>query len=403
MKKNLTIQSANKEILRRVRPIGSVKRLLTAACGYTIAENIRAPFDLPSFDNAAMDGYAVRAEDLANANGNAHSLRLKEVIGAGHAPSQKLEHGETSAVMTGGRIPLGADTVVMVENTRRTGQTVEIFPPTKKGAHIRRKGEIVQKGKVIMRKGEVVTPVHVGILATFNYGIIRVYQKPCVAIFSTGDEVVPLGSRIPNGKIVDSNRHMIMAELEKMSISPIDMGIIRDRKSEIFRALKTAASQFDVVITIGGVSMGEFDFVRKGIEKLGTIHFWKVKMKPGGPQIFGLIRGKPIFGLPGNPVSSFLVFQLFVAPALRKMGGIPDTHTRWENAVLTTSTRKTAGKARFIPMKIDSNAGQTVAHPITEVGSHDLVHWANADGYGWIPTGKGTLRSGAVIKVTRFS
>ena len=142
-----------------------------------------------------------------------------------------------------------------------------------------------------------------------------------------------------------------MAELEKMSISPIDMGIIRDRKSEIFRALKTAASQFDVVITIGGVSMGEFDFVRKGIEKLGTIHFWKVKMKPGGPQIFGLIRGKPIFGLPGNPVSSFLVFQLFVAPALRKMGGIPDTHTRWENAVLTTSTRKTAGKARFIPMK----------------------------------------------------
>jgi molybdopterin molybdotransferase len=275
--------------------------------------------------------------------------------------------------MTGGQIPHGADAVIVVEKTSRHGGKVEIYDTVKTGANIRWEGEIVRKGRVVIHRGTIISPKEIGVIATFNDSHVKVYRKPRVALFSTGDEIVPLGSKLSPEKIVDSNRHVIMAELKRLGLDITDLGIISDRKKSIWDALRKSARDADAVISIGGVSMGEFDFVRKGIEYLGRLIFWKVRMKPGGPLAFGTIRGKPVFGLPGNPVSSFLIFQLFVLPALRKMSG-------GFEAVTPGLPKQGRGKWHFSPVKFRSIHGRSKTNRISTHGSHDLLGWLDADG-----------------------
>jgi len=403
VKQGLTVEQAKKEIMRVMQPLGTEMIYLQNAVGRILSHDIRAPFDLPQFSNSAMDGYAVQARDLRNGSGTGPvELSLIETIAAGHSPRRSIKRGQASAVMTGGKIPKGADSVVIVEKTEKRGRKVRILAEPQNGTNIRKKGEIVRREDVLIKKGTKISTVGVGILATFNIAKIKVTRKPRIAIFSTGDELVPLGRKLRDGQIVDSNRHALIAELDSHGYSITDLGVIRDRENSTLHALKKAAQVADAIITIGGVSMGEFDYVRKGIVKLGRIIFWKVKMKPGGPQAFGMIRGKPIFGLPGNPVSSLLVFRLFVSPALQKMAAEKPSKQTSTRTILLAPLKSKKDKTQFIPVKLTKNGLKKAARPIHSAGSHDLTGWINADGIALVPAGKKGMDKGSLIKTLEW-
>lgn len=376
MKKSISVVEAQKTIFKTVQRLETEKRPLQDALSYVLAEDINARFDLPRFTNSAMDGYAVRSGDLRGAS--IHSpvqLDLIETIPAGYKPKRRLSRGQAIAVMTGSQIPHGADAVVVVEKTSRNGKKVAVYESVKMGANIRNEGEIIRKGKTVIGRGTIISPREIGVISTFNTDHVKVYRKPRVAIFSTGDEIISLGSKLSPEKIVDSNRHMIVAELKHLGLDTLDVGIISDRKRSIGTALQKSARRADVVITIGGVSMGEFDFVRKGIERLGRLIFWKVRMKPGGPQAFGTVFGKPVFGLPGNPVSTFVIFRLFVLPALRKMWGA-------QPEKMEGLPRQGKGKWHFGPVKFPPRKRVEKINALHTRGSHDLLSWLDADGMG---------------------
>jgi molybdopterin molybdotransferase len=316
--RSLSVDEALERILARVRTLEPLSVDLLDALGATLADDAIADRDVPPFRNSAMDGYAVIAADVAGAPA---TLRVVGEIAAGAMPSRPIVRGEAMRIMTGAPLPDGADTIVRVEDTDNRTDSVTITVATKLGTSVRAAGEDLKRGETILRTGTVLRAAEIGVLATIGRKSVRVIARPRVAVLSTGDELVELDAPLRPGQIRDANRYSLAGAARAMGATPVPLGIVRDTADDLRRALRDAASKADVIVTSGGVSVGDHDHVKPVVDELGSMDFWSIAIRPGRPLAFGEIDGKLIFGLPGNPVSSLLGFELFVRPALLKMAG----------------------------------------------------------------------------------
>jgi len=366
----ITVEKALQSIFLNFRPLGLEKVNILDARARVIGEDVFATRNIPPADNSAMDGYAVRHIDTKGAT-RLNPLRLKviEEIPAGKVPQKRLKKGETSRIMTGAIIPDGADAIVRQEDTKKIGKTVIIYTSVKEGQDIRFAGEDVQKEELVISKGSVVSPAQIGMLASLGRAFVSVYQKPRVAIIATGDELVDIENDPPPAKIVNSNSYSLAAQVTECGAIPLILGIAKDKKSELQKKFKTALHA-DLIISSGGVSVGDFDFVKDVMGEIGNaMHFWQVAMKPGKPLAFGAIKDIPLFGLPGNSVSAMISFEQFVRPYLLKMQGHTKIFRQTIKALSSQEIKKKKGVKHFIRAIVKKEKNQYMAAITGEQGS----------------------------------
>ena len=336
----LTPEEAQQIVLEHVRPLGVERVPLLDALGRLLADDVHATYDSPPLDNSAMDGYAVRHEDVKDASAEAPAvLGVIEDIPAGRIGRKTVAPGQASRIMTGAPVPAGADTVIRVEDTRAAGSRVEILEGDDLAANIRRRGEDMKVGERLIAAGTELGPGELGVLATVQRSFVPVHRRPRLAILSTGDELVEIDEPLEPGKIVNSNTATLAAMARAHGAEPVMLPVARDDEDRIREAVETALAS-DFILSSGGVSVGEYDFVKKVLTEMGAEEIlWRVAMKPGKPLYFCLLKGKPYFGLPGNPVSGCMSFLQFVRPAVRKASGyppeqqlLPTAAARMENA-----------------------------------------------------------------------
>lgn len=381
----ISVEEALNIILSEVKPLGLERVSLLESLGRVLAEAIYAAHLIPPKDNSAMDGYAVRAEDVIGASKDTPKvLRVTEDLPAGYIAKKEVKKGEAIRIMTGAPIPAGADAVVMLEDTKilkdATGEVVEVFYEVKKGENIRMAGEDVRPGDLVVKKGVVLSPGEVGMIASVGKAFINVYQRPRVSILATGDELVEVDEPLTEGKIINSNGYSLYAQVLSANCIPLNVGIARDNKKSLREKL-TFALTGDVVVSSGGVSVGDYDYVKDVLKEMGTeMRFWKVAIKPGKPLAFGIISGKPTFGLPGNPVSSMIAFEEFVRPALLKMMGMENIYRKTVDAVLGEDIKKKPRRKHFIQSRIEEREGMFYAFPLKERGSGILSSMVKCQG-----------------------
>ena len=345
----LSVDEARARILDAVNMIRDTHTAaLRDALGQVLAADVVSPIDVPSHTNSAMDGYAVRAADLPEEG--TRTFLVAGTSWAGRPYIGPIGPGEAVRIMTGGMMPEGMDSVVMQEQVEidADNNSVRIGTGHSAGQNVRAAGEDVETGQTVLSAGRRLTVADIGVLASLGLGKVRIYRKPRVAFFSTGDELRAVGEPLCPGEIYDSNRYSIYGLLKKLDVEIIDLGVVRDDPGLIEAAFREAAARADVVLTSGGVSVGEADFVKDTLEKIGTLSFWKIAMKPGRPVTFGYIDKAVFFGLPGNPVSVMVTYFQFVRPALVKMSGetaVPAVYT--VRAVTTSGLRKRPGRYEF--------------------------------------------------------
>lgn len=393
--------------------LGAVSRLepvevdLRDALGLVLAEQVTAPEAVPPFPNTAMDGYAVRAADTAGAaEGAPVRLRVVGELAAGHAPIVAVGAGEAIRIMTGAPMPDGADAIVMVERTERDPSvagdegvliTLEVEP----GLHVRRAGGDLEAGDVVFEPGTVLTAARIGVLATVGARRVLAHPRVRVGVLSTGDELVdaPIeAGPLEPGKIRDSNRPMLLAQLADAGAEPLDLGAAHDDADLMTRTLADAVEQCDAVITSGGVSVGDFDYVSDALERIARdddtgasrVDWYQVAIKPAKPLCIGMVQGTPVFGLPGNPVSSFVSFELFARPALRMMMGHDRPFRREVSATAASSLRRRVdGKLHLDRVVVDVVDGAYVATAVRSQESNALAASAAANGFALLPDGEG--------------
>ena len=353
----ISVDEAQKIIQDHTRPIGIERVSLPECVGRVLAEEVHARRDHPPWDNSAMDGYAVRWEDVKAASPKRPAfLRIVEEIPAGYLPQRTIRKGEAARIMTGAPLPEGADTVIRKEDTSEDEKGVNIFTAGEKGEYVRAKGMDVTTGSFLMGRGTVLRPPHIGMLAAIGKGLVTVYRRPRVAILATGNELADLGDPLSPEKIMDTNSYAVAAQAREAGAEPILIGIAKDTpedlKERLAEALSSASGGLggsDVVVSSGGVSVGKYDFVKEVYQQLGIeIKFWRVSMKPGSPLAFGTCGEKLVFGLPGNPVSSMVTFELFVRPALRRMAGAAQIYRPRVLATLAEDIKKSPEKSHFL-------------------------------------------------------
>lgn len=394
----LSVEAARQQMLDTIDVLQTEQREILECSGYVLAEDLYASDNIPPFDNSAMDGFAVISSDVkAASKENPIVLSVVETIAAGFAPKKKVSSGSAARIMTGAMMPDGANAVVMQEVTEFDGDTVQIFESVDKSENVRFTGESVKVKDCVMSNGKILHPPEISLMASLNCASVEVYRKPKVAIVSTGDELMPIGETLKPSKIRDSNRYGLYAQVQNAGGIPIDMGIAPDDADKTEQIFLKSLSQADALITSGGVSVGEHDVVRNVLTKLGKMHFWRVAMKPGKPQVYGFIDDKPIFGLPGNPVSSLVVFELFVRPALLKMAGHTELLRPTFEAVLTTDVTNSDGRVNYMRAIISKENGEYVAKTTGPQGSGILHSLVLANGLITIPSGV-TLSAGERVE-----
>jgi molybdopterin molybdotransferase len=353
----LTVDEAQGRILTRIAPLDPVEIPLLDALGSVLAEDAIADRDVPPFRNSAMDGYAVRGADVQRSGVR---LRVIGAVAAGGVPEGIVGAGEAMRIMTGAPMPEGADTVVRVEDTDNGMDSVTITQSTPVGLSVRRAGEDLRAGDVVVARGTVLRPAEIGVLASIGRSRASTIRRPNVAVVSTGDELVDINEVPGPGKIRDSNRHGLAAAVRAVGCAAFELGIARDTAGDLKHALGNAAFG-DLVLTSGGVSVGDHDHVKPVVDAMGAMDFWSIAIRPGRPLAFGELRTKrgavPIFGLPGNPVSALLTFELFVRPALLKMAGHTKLQRPRATARLEGRIDKPAGLRMFARGIYESEAG----------------------------------------------
>lgn len=394
-----TFEEARKIILDSVAPLGVEKVEMLDAVGRVLAEDIRAPWDMPLWDNTAMDGYAVNSKDC----GEAASLKLSGCIPAGGFMDHPLQAGTAVKVLTGAPIPAGADAVVPFEEAEERDETVFLKGKVKPGDHIRFKGEDVTEGETVLPAGTVIRPSEISMLASFGRLFIPVHRRVRVAVLSTGDELVDPGEALGPGKIINSNSLALAAAVREAGCIPIMLGIARDTKDSLREKLAEGLTA-DVLITSAGVSAGDRDYVRDVLEELMVKQvFWKVDIKPGRPTAFALRDGTPVFSLPGNPVSSLLTFEEFVRPALLKMMGFRKVLRPLITATLREGIRKKAGRVNFLRVALEQKNGEYIAWSPGKQDTGFLRTMLRADGIAVIPKETEELKAGDRVEVQVIS
>jgi molybdopterin molybdotransferase len=402
MREGLTVDEAESEILSATSRLGAETISAAEAAGRVLAEPIDSTRRHPPVDCSAMDGYAVRRADLqsASAESPASMPVVYEVAAGGHA-ERPLETGEAARIFTGAPLPPGADAVVRQEDTRASDPRVEILVAPLLREHVRDGGEDFEIGDRLIDSGVVLGATHLGVLASIGRTIVSVYQRPTVAILSSGDELVEPDRPVDSGQIVSSNSYTLAAACREIGAQPSYLGIAGDRPEEIEERLR-AGLRADVIVTSAGVSVGDHDHVRTVLEKIGCkLRFWGVLMKPGYPMAFGVIEstGALVFGLPGNPVSAAVTFEEFVRPALRKMMG----HRAWYRPVvrarLTEKLTKRAGRLHFVRVSLELRDGEWMAKPTSNQSSGVLTSMIRGDGLAVFAAESEILEAGSEIDV----
>ncbi|MEE9257925.1 MAG: gephyrin-like molybdotransferase Glp [Nitrospinaceae bacterium] len=396
----IKVDEALEIILARIPCKGVEKVTISEALGRVLAEDIVARRDNPPLDNSAMDGYALIAADIQSATPeNPVPLEVIEDIPAGVEGQAVLKSGQAARIMTGAPIPKGADAVIMQEDTERNGQTVLVKDKAEMNENIREAGEDVKKGETVIRKGVELQPSHIGMMAVVGRSHVFVSQRPRVAILSTGDELVDLDEQPEGSCIYNSNGYMLAAQIRSAGGVPCYLGIARDSEEDLMEKFDWAL-QCDLVVSSGGVSVGDYDLVKTSLKKMGQeMLFWKVAMKPGKPLAFGRIGETPVFGLPGNPVSSFVSFEQFVRPSIRKMMGCSELRRRIVKAKLTRGIRKKPGRQHFLSSTITLNGGECTVTPADEQGSGILKSASNANGLIIFPLEATAIAEGETVAV----
>ncbi len=401
----LSVQEAQTKILDRIRTLGAERVPLSEAAGRVAAGPVTSALELPPWDNSAMDGYAVRAAEVAPGG----ELPVALDLPAGSASGSRLPDGAAARIMTGAPMPEGADAIVPVEDTTgpagearfaEIGEKVRFDVRPEPGAHVRRRGEDVRRGAAVLAPGDVVRPARIALRATVGRGEVEVVRRPHVAIVSTGDELVDIDRAGTPDRIVNGNAHGLAAQVAAAGGVPHPLPIAPDEPAAIRAAIR-AALEHDAVVTIGGVSVGPRDHVRDALREAGVeLVFWRAAIRPGGPVAFGATAGgRPVFGLPGNPVSAHVTFELFARPALRRMAGHARCFRRPLRARLAEAVSTRPEKAYYLRVRIAPDREGWRATPVGAQGSAILTGLAAADGLAIVPLGVGDLPAGAEVDV----
>ena len=413
----LSVEEALARILATVRVLEPERVGLLEAAGRVLAESVAADRDIPPLTNSAMDGYAVRGTDLAQT-----SVRLRVVgeVAAGYVPEVAVEPGQAVRIMTGAPLPAGADTVVRFEDTRpsttdgpsasghgQDGDWVEVLKAPPAGANVRPAGEDVRAGQGVLQPGPVRRPPESGQLAAVGCVVVAVVRRPRVAILATGDEVVPPDQPPGPGQIRDANSYTVAAQVQRYGGLPLLLGVARDEETLVRQGMREALAQgADLIITSGGVSVGDFDLVKQVLAAEGEMHFWSLNMKPGRPLAFGQIwhpsqggGGVPLLGLPGNPVAAMISTELFGRPALLKMQGFTDWSRPTVHACLTQPVARKDGRRHYLRVRLRETDAGYEATLTGDQGSGILTSLVQADGLAFIPEDCDHLPAGAAVRV----
>jgi molybdopterin molybdotransferase len=397
---SMAVDKAREVIARFLTPVAATERVhVRAALGRVLAADVISPLDVPAHDNSAMDGYAVRFSDLKSDSET--TLKVTGTAFAGAPFAGELNPGEAVRIMTGGVVPHGADTIVMQEHVKAAEGRVTIGGGHRKGQNLRRAGEDLKAGAPALMRGRRLRPAEIGLAASLGVPELEVYRKLRVAFFSTGDELVSIGTVPKEGQIFDSNRYTIHGMLERLGCEAMDMGVVRDDPKLLEEAFVQAADAADVVITSGGVSVGEADFVKDLLNELGEVVFWKIAMKPGRPLAYGRVGGAHFFGLPGNPVSVMVTFYQFVRDALLKLAGEePVQPVPSFKVPCTSALKKAPGRTEFQRGILTRAAdGQLTVRVTGEQGSGILRSMSEANCFIILSTDQGNVTPGTMVEV----
>lgn len=404
----LPVEEAQARVLSRIHRLEREEVRILDALGRVAAEDVTADYDIPPHTNTAMDGYAVRTEDTAGASPE-NPVRLQVIgeLAAGYVAEKELAPGTAIRIMTGAPIPPGADAIVRFEQTRQDGAYVEILTEVTIGKEVRPAGEDVRSGDTVISQGRILRPQEIGMLAALGKKTIVVTRRPRVGILATGDELVGIDEPLSPGKIRNSNTYSNAAQVKKYGGIPVLLGIARDREGEISDSLRAGLTKgMDLILVSGGVSVGDFDVVKKVLAGAGEIDFWQVRMKPGKPLAFGYLNlgGKdvPVIGTPGNPVSTMISFELFARPLILSLLGARDIDPSVVWARLADRIAQTSSRRHYARVRLEEKAGEYLAYLTGDQGSGILSSMVNADGLAVIPEDWDNAEAGALVRVIPF-
>ena len=394
----LSVDAALEQILSAVPMMEPRRRPLVDALGLVLAEDVVAAEDLPSFANSAMDGYAVAAADTVGASAETpRLLKVLEDLPAGRWPGRVLHRGDAARIMTGAPLPTGADAIVRVEWTETQADgSVLVKRAVSPGGDVRPAGEDVRRGETVLRRGALLRPAEIGLLAALGRAEALVIPRAKVAILTTGNELVEPGQPLPPGHIRNSNRYSLAAQVLWWGGEVGPCLHVPDEPGPVEEALRKCA-QADVILTSGGVSVGDYDLVKEGLSRVGQIRFWQVAVRPGKPLVFGEIEDKPLFGLPGNPVSSLVAFEVFVRPALDQMCGRPPR--RPIKGQLAQPVRHKGDRRTYLRARAVADDGGLLVYPVSAQGSAQLSSLVQANALAIIPEGGEGLAAGERVEL----
>jgi len=396
----LSVDEYRTGILNGISALPEIELPLPDAHMCVLAEDVTAPWPLPSFDNSSMDGYAVLHADVAGASEQSPvTLTVVDDVPAGYRATERVTSGHAIRIMTGAPMPNGADCVVPIERTDAGTESVQINGPVDRGAYVRRAGEDVVVGATVLRAGTLITARQIALLASVGKGAILVRPRPRIAVMSTGSELVEPGTPLRPGLISDSNSYMLASLVEEAGAVAYRIGAVSDDEGEFLKAIEDQLHRADLIITSGGVSMGAYDTVKNVLKRLGTVDFMKIKMNPGMPQGHGFVGETPvpIITLPGNPVSSYVSFENFVRPAIRRMQGREPEVRPLTEAICTTSFNSPANKTQFARGRF---VGSSRVEPVgTGQGSHVVGGLGQADCFIVIPEEQTEVPVGSTVQV----
>ncbi|MFT5875825.1 MAG: molybdopterin molybdotransferase [Clostridium sp.] len=361
-----------------------------------LCEDIYSLDNLPPFDKSAMDGYAIRSHDTQNKENT--TLKIKSLIKAGDFCTESLKENEAYKIMTGAMLPLGSDAVIQIERVKTENGDLYIYEEVKKGTNIIKLGEEILKGDVPLKKGTLIRPPEIGLLASLGYEFINVYKAPTVGIIITGDELIDIKSEIQKGKIRNSNEYSLRALIKDANAKVFSLGIVKDDRQALKEKILLAFEKSDIVISSGGASVGDYDFVKDILHEIGTdIKFTSVAIKPGKPTSFAIYEGKLFFALPGNPSSLINTFEEFVKPAIKSMMGITENESQEFPVILKDNFKAKEGREKYIFVKIEKEDGVYYAYNSGSQCSNHLRAMCNSNGVIIIPKKSGSLKVGEVI------
>jgi len=396
----IKVENALNHILGSISPMGVEKVNILNALGRVLGEDIYAGRDIPPKDNSAMDGYGLTAEDTMGASRkNPILFDVIEDVPAGYTPTKIVGFAEAAKIMTGAPISRGVDAVVPVEDTEQDGNRVKIFAEVQTGQNVRYTGEDVREGELVLPRGKIIRPAETGMLASLGRSFVQVYQKPLVAILASGDELVDIDGILSPEKIISSNSYSTAAQIMECGGTPLQIGIAKDTREDLTAKFKDAM-RADIIVSSAGVSVGDYDFVKDVMKDMGiSIEFWQVAERPGKPLTFGTVEGKPVFGLPGNPVSSMITFEQYVRPSILKMTGHKNLFRKVIKATVKEDIRKKEGLRYFIRAVVSYEDGRYTVVTTGEQGSGILKSMVLANGIIVLPEEITSVKTGDEVTV----